>query len=119
MSTRLDQVYLDFFTTALEGGISYWSATSSYRRRNPDGTDNLLTFKAAIVDEQNDDKPYTINRDVIALGAKRIMDGSVECAESIRRAVALTYFDSDDADFDAETADCIVQAGLFNEIVYG
>lgn len=49
MSTARDQYLLDIFTTALEGGIGYWSQCTDYHWCNDDGTEDLRGFYATIV----------------------------------------------------------------------
>ncbi len=111
----------DVFVTALEGGIGYWSAASEYHIwRSSDGEPDTAGFFATIEDGEDDGKEYRIDAAVIARGLGRIVRGEVEIASSIRGNVMLANAtNGDDADLDAIDADCVVQAGLFGEVVYG
>lgn len=125
MSAR-DQLFLDLFTTAMEGGIGYWSSCSTYHWEKPGGGDDLHGFYAEIdVDEAGDDGedvPRRIDRGVIQRGwnlaitswADRILWSS---GDTPYAGESYPYHDT--WDFDAGDADAIVQLGLFGEVVYG
>jgi hypothetical protein len=117
------QALLDVFVTALEGGIGYWSVCRRYRWALPDGEEDLDGFHAVIEEtESGDDVPpvHRIDAAVILRGLQRLAapgDGYRDV-----RAVARAILAGDEdatCDCDAEVADCIVQAGLFDEVVYG
>lgn len=123
----LDELLHDMFTTALEGGIGYWSAATSYRQTNPDGSPDLAGFYADIVDapDSYDFEPVRVDRDTIARGFLRIMDPEAKFGSRHRlaalfhaRAAGLTD-EQVYIDFDAEDADVIVQLGVFGQLVYG
>lgn len=115
-----DQLYLDVFTTALEGGIGYWSRCSDYHwTKTPGGEPDFRGFRALITDSEDDDKAYVINRPVIERGFSRIIDGEVGVGSWIRQAVWLANAELDACPIDSTVADCIVQAGLLGEVVYG
>jgi hypothetical protein len=117
------------FTTALEGGIGYWSQASKYRWSQGDEaqTEDLDGF-IAVVHPLNDDesgyvkKGLTVNRAVIQRGLRLIGDRAEKCTvrdDIYRNIVAADRSNGEQGDMDAECADCIVQAGLFGEIIYG
>ena len=60
----------------------------------------------------------TLDRAKVLLGVERVLRPTFRVAEDIRRQLALaaTY---GTADFDADVADVVVQAAIFDEIVYG
>lgn len=117
------------FTTALEGGVGYWSQASTYRWSvNSDGKTEDLDGFIAVVHELNDDESgykkqgLTVNRAVIQKGIRRILDRAEKCGvrDDIYANIAAADRSNGDAgDIDSEVADCIVQAGLFGEIIYG
>ncbi|MDE3022786.1 MAG: hypothetical protein KGI54_13170 [Pseudomonadota bacterium] len=111
----------ELFTTALEGGIGYWSVcVSQYHWSNPDGTEDLTGFNVTVeLTDEEDPEEFIINRDVIELGIKRILEGGITVNDTIRESLFIAVVDYENRDCDAEVADCVVQAGLFNEIVYG
>lgn len=122
------QLLWDLFVTALEGGIGYWSEASSYHiwKRDPhrlddvDGTDPDLTgFCAAITDiEQGGD--FFITASIVLRGLRKFQRGADGLGDRYDRPPQKLDPDAiDDWDFDAETADIVIQLGLFDQVVYG
>jgi hypothetical protein len=100
----------DVFVTALEGGINYWAAVDVYR---PSRT------MAIIRDTDRDNAPYTINAAVIRRGINLIVHDNINICDDIAKAVVWGNARNDAGDIDAVVADCIIQAGLFDEVIYG
>jgi hypothetical protein len=121
--TARDKALADIFVTALEGGIGYWSSCSRYIW-SVDGTlDGQAKDFIAVVQDVEDDEgtEYVIDRACIVRGldrayTRRAMGNSDYHAKAIK---ALYFGKYDDADYDSDTADLIVQYGLFDEAVYG
>lgn len=111
------------FTTALEGGIGYWSSCRAYRW-STDMTyehDDLEGFFAEITDEE-EDEDYRIDRTVVARGYR--LATSKEWRNKISWStdappLVVTEESLDEWDYDAGDADVIVQLGLFGNVVYG
>tara|TARA_R110000824_G_scaffold375880_1_gene566858 strand:+ start:4259 stop:4687 length:429 start_codon:yes stop_codon:yes gene_type:complete len=123
------------FVTALEGGIGYWSRAYHYHtgRRNEVGgyDDDLQGFNADVMDcvahdgdvpwkleDEDDERLLTIDRSTILKGLEAIATRRVKLAERIHEAVEADLRGAGGA-IDAEAADCVVQAGLFGEVIYG
>lgn len=122
------------FVTALEGGIGYWSRAYSYhhgKRNEAGGYDaNLQGFTADVLDcvehedvvpnevKAADERLLTIDRAVIVKGLEAIATRRVKLAERLSEAVE-AGLRGDGGAIDAEAADCVVQAGLFGEVIYG
>jgi hypothetical protein len=111
-SEKCDQFYFDIFVTSMEGGISYWARTTKYVNNNPN-------FFAVIEDYEDDGKQHTINKAVIMKGLQAFLDNKVRVRKDITKSVLYGILNKDAYDIDAEIADCIIQAGLFGEVVYG
>lgn len=126
-STARGQVLHDVFVTALEGGIGYWSQCFTYHWENGGGLDDLDLdgFYADIVDTEDGNKPYRIDRSVIERGLAAIINPPADLqahetpSMSLRKAVAAAVATNDAGDLDADDADNIVQMGLFGSIIYG
>jgi hypothetical protein len=126
-TTEREKALNTIFTTALEGGIGYWSACSVYRWSiDVDGRqEEAIDFVAVIEDTEDDEgKTYTIDKDVIRRGAQRLYRHLIGLGDSANayHKQAMVDFNRgnfDDLDLDADTADMVVQFGLFNELVYG
>jgi len=120
------QLVFDIFITALEGGVGYWAYSKTYHWRNDDGSDDVTGFYSDIIDAESDDetgedagfKPCRIDAAVIKRGISRIMKKDFQVSDAIKKEVTRASFSNDFGDMDADHADCIVQAGLFNEIVF-
>jgi len=104
------------FTTAMEGGIGYWSSTNLYHWMNGDEED--LKFFAAEIVEEDTERVIRIDLNIIELGLRRAIADhqdtlrwSTEPPEMCRHL--------EDWDYDAGDADMIVQLGIFGEVVYG
>ena len=137
------------FTTALEGGIGYWSACSKYRwSEDSEGLFSDINGFYAVIEPTEDNtwgiwegnrdtQPLRIDLDVMARGA-RLMNWYVQgIVDGRGRQVPLDqikpwpadhyhwqYVEAyttlgQSGDYDAGTADMIVQFGLFGEVVYG
>lgn len=110
----------NIFTTALEGGIDYWSVCDEYR------WENLPPEKwyAKIREDDDESKEHTVTIDTIREGLVRLSRREAKCnlngqADALKRLALGILRNPEDYDYDAGAADNIVQAGLFNEIVYG
>ncbi len=114
------ETLFNVFVTALEGGIGYWSVCTKYRWALPDGSEDLDGFHAVIEEtESREDTPpvHRIDAKVIVRGLKHF--ATPGSGYNDVRAACLALLAGEDADYDAVVADCIVQAGLFGEVVYG
>ena len=113
------------FTTALEGGIGYWSECEKYHwSKDKDGeTDDLDGFFAVITPEE-EEKSLRIDIDVIEKGLTLLADPTKIEALRVNKSIfkicaVANATGEDEGDIDAEVADCIVQVGLFGEVIYG
>lgn len=118
--TPRDEMFHGLFTTALEGGIGYWSECEDYRWSDGNGNDDYKDFLAVIVDVEDDNEMgYFIDRRVISRGYKL---AATEFRDKINWSTEpppLVITDDTDWDYDAGDADCIVQLGLFGKVIYG
>lgn len=111
-----DKLCLDLLTTCYEGGSAYWLACMLVRR---DEKHNVTKIVGCHDAEDEDTKWGDATLDTMRTGIKRIVDGTVPVRSDIRGAVLRSTVDPDYTGWDAETADCVLQAGLLNAIVYG
>ncbi len=123
MTTHRDQLFLDLFTTAMEGGIGYWSQAESYHWYDETNQcDDVRGFYAHIVEIGDGDveKRHIIDRSVIARGYR--LATSAEWRKRLAwssHQPPLVPTEENDWDFDATDADMIVQLGLLADVVYG
>lgn len=147
MSAR-KQMMLDIFTTALEGGIGYWSQCLNYHWSNADGSEDFDGFYADILVSADDQLPFhtnviptpvevtdytgtdemlkvRIDRKVILRGydlaarrTEKENHHAWQCGCG-RPPMVVTDESRDEWDFDSIDADAIVQLGLFGTVIYG
>jgi hypothetical protein len=121
-TTARDELLHGLFTTALEGGIGYWSECSDYRWSiKGDGVDEDYTgFSATITETDDDNSPkHVIDRKVISKGYRLATTTHRDAIAWSTGKPPLIVTDDTDWDYDAGDADCIVQLGLFGKVVYG
>lgn len=126
-----DQMLINVFCTAIEGGINYWAEVLEYHWCDKDGSEDLKGFYARIVIREDDEesepaKEYCIDASTIEAGIDRLIHGTVTWDGQAMRGTHLYKLACglngplcEEVDYDADDADNIVQAGLFNDIVYG
>lgn len=122
MSAHRDQLLHGLFTTALEGGIGYWSECSDYWWGNSLEDEDLSGFYADIVETGDGDVEiaHKITRTTISKGyaLATSADWRNRLGWSSHKPPIVPTED-DDWDYDASDADMIVQLGLFGDVVYG
>lgn len=121
IEVELDEDFLaGVMTTALEGGIGYWSKCSHVKRRED------LWITSCRIYEFDDDEdvpegaegvPLTLKH--IGLGIERLVSGEVGVNSTLRGYISQGVAEKDAGHIDADAADVIVQAGLLGEIRYG
>lgn len=125
--------------TAVEGACSYWAeiSTESVDDADAGGTRDFDVSdytEDGDDDDDDDDEPFytsasfvvpedasqggTLDLQGVADAIERIASGEVDIPPAIREIIVHAVQDADATDIDAEAADCIVQIGLFDEIVY-
>lgn len=114
------QFLLDIMCGAIEGGTGYWAIARNVER---DAELNYLSYELADAEDEADsrqDPPWhRVDAKVVELGIKRIREGVVNVSQDILARVVMADNSNDAGITDANDADCIVQAGIFNDIVYG
>jgi hypothetical protein len=111
-----DKLCLDLLTTAFEGGSAYWLACKT-RERDAEG--NVTKIIGCRDAEDKTTKWPDADLATMRLGIQKILNGDVAVAKNIRADVLAAVLDDDNTSWDAETADCVLQAGLLGSIVYG
>jgi hypothetical protein len=119
----------DLFTTALEGGIGYWSRCKAYHWATRDGAPALDAYAVVVEVERDGEPEHRIDLGTIKLGLQRLHDDLVTVGgwDDAKKAPShdkfplsrITWANVMDETYDADDADAVVQAGLFGEVVYG
>lgn len=123
-----EQMLNDLFTTGMEGGVGYWSQCSVYQWSDRTIEMNQINeFVAIITDIEDEDEPeYRIDAEVIRTGIARFYEHMRRLSQEgtanryqWQAAKDMHHGKYDDLDFDADTADMVIQLGLLGEIRYG
>jgi len=113
MTTRTAnrQMFLsDIIITAVEGGaVDYWADVSHYNSSDFNAS-FLLTWEGGA-------KVVTTNE--IARGINKIIKGECQVSDSIKGWIVEDNKENDASNIDALAADCIIQAAVLGELVYG
>ena len=123
--------------TAVEGGSTYWAAVDSessgdtgadgasdfdasdYLAEDSDEDEEEMFYASASFHPLNDPRNGgTLDLQGVADAIERIASGEAQVPPAVREIIVQAVRDDDASDIDAEAADCIVQIGLFDEIVY-
>lgn len=123
ITTERKQFLFDVFVLFIEGAIGYWFVCSKYQHRIADPSG----FHAR-GHEEGESKKITINAATIEKGLYLIRQGGSDLNDagkalhmhhSLRSRVIGAEGTLNVGDIDVELADCIVQIGLFGEVIYG
>lgn len=105
-------------TVAVEGGINYWALIRKIQR-----TADLDVTEFEVCDNEEDSGEdvnwLPVTDETIVEGISSIINGAVEINEQIVQYILQAIRENDCGHIDADAADCIVQVGLFGEIVFG
>ena len=144
---RNTDIEYDVFTTAIEGGVQYWAQVAEYRPSvGHEGWYATLVATADLpweeyvdrygVGDVNDSIGHRVDRETIQRGMKELAGETAEYREEHRIhprseharlsyalstvvASGFTMFADFEDMLDAGTADMIVQAAIFGEVIYG
>lgn len=110
------QILKDVFTTVIEsGGSNYWA---EFRNYSPSKcTAEVLDCENVDTFEKKQWKKIDV--DTIARGIDRVASGKIQVAKEYVANCCIMKVLPEKADFDSIDADIILQAGLFNEVIYG
>jgi hypothetical protein len=141
----LSDVFLSqILETAVEGACSYWADIDAEHRGGEEGRrdydvsdylegeqdddddedeaaasdDALFYTSASFLVSKDPAQGGTLDLESIADAIERIANQEVEIAPAVREIIIAAIEEEDASEVDAEAADCIVQIGLFDEIVY-
>jgi len=99
------------------GAINYWTDTVTDYKRAPEGRfDHTYCYQFTIV---ADGDKLTINVNTIRDGIQAILGGKVDVGERLKQYIVSAIADNDLGMIDSDALDVIVQAGLFEGLVYG
>jgi hypothetical protein len=131
--TKREEFLTDILVTAVEGGIGYWSQAGNYRHSGPvEGRGVTLyiydVYESEVkLDVINDEDLIDPDQVVVRVtladieeGIRRILyEDDFKASGQLLVAVLEPSVNNDAGEIDADTADIIVQAAVFGEIMFG
>ena len=111
--------------TAVEGGINYWTEYGDYQyTENKDGltTDASVELREYQVVQGMLNEHRTLHKVTLATirkGIQKVQEPDFQINPVLLNFILAADRDNDGENIDSEAADCIVQAALFGELVYG
>ena len=124
---RFDSLVFSIFVSAMESGrygSGYWLEILDYHCNKKDDKDFHSIIRVDELYKDDKDKriakrrKYTINRNTIIRGLKRVASGKMKVADNYV-STCVSLLATGDGDFDGDASDVVVQAGLFNEVIFG
>lgn len=103
-------------------GYNSWRQVSAYHWSDEHPENNRVTVhELADLEDEADISVHKVTIDTVATGIRRILaeDNPIGLNNTIVGAVAVASVNNDAGEVDAEVADCILQAGIFDEYRYG
>lgn len=102
----------DILTTAVEGGIGYWSIITSAKR-----LEDLTWVEVTLESPDEDFDPIVVKATQLEKAARELAKTPMrnDLMDSLKAALGYR----DPGYIDATLADCIVQQAAFGELVYG
>ena len=104
--------------TAIEGGINYWADIEDWEWKEDD-QHNFTQASARIRDIDQNGQWINVGLDDIARGIGKLLDKDFKINDEIQSWVRDGSATNDASNIDSWTADAIVQAAIFGEVVYG
>ena len=105
-----------------EFGIGYWvESKQAIKRGTMAGSDYNNCYSFEILPD-GEETWYTVNVETVKKGIELIMNGAIQIDPTIKEAISIDVASEDPlraGKIDSTAIDCIIQAGLFGELVYG
>lgn len=124
--TEVDEDFIKDFMDTLVDASTYWARIKVLERypAKDDWTSvKKVRIKELEASEEGGIKTYEFDVESLILGIKRVLErnanGEYLTNEAIRSSVMQAVLENDMCPMDVWDVDCVVQAAMFNEIVYG
>jgi hypothetical protein len=107
-----------------EGILSYWEIEylepkKSELKINSFEHNYTYSFKIKDFSETDEGKIFEVNVDTVRLGIERLLMENSKVGNIIRDDIWENLKNNEIEAIDSDAVDCVIQAGLFGEIVYG
>jgi len=115
-----DAVCRDLLTACFEGGSAYWLSCDRAVYTGHD-TDAYGVKKIVGCEDVEDSKTKwgDATYDTMRHGFQLLLAPGADVSSTIKKDAAMCLIDYENANWDADTADAVLQFGLLGELVYG
>lgn len=107
-----EQNCIDTLTTAVESGIEYW--VERFMNIKRDKEKNIVEVTIEYFDEDDEIKKSVLTSGTIRHGIRKMFQRGFDVRLDLKQQLL-----EEEPCADADCADCIIQAALFGELVYG
>jgi hypothetical protein len=118
MSPKRVEFLADLITTAVEGGINYWSSVANYQWRAGPATTSVTVRD----DEGGEGKAWHLDVEVIGAALEKLLTDPLACKVHVNNVKILWAASATNGEAevpDAGAADLVVQVACFGEVIYG
>lgn len=116
-----DEFLHDIITNTVESAaINYWAELKNYIVDSNGQTPSVLIREdeeGAFEEELGE--WVTVDKDFIIKGIEKIVNNKFQVSDSIHKEILTGVYNNDGSYIDIECCDCIIQAAMFGELVYG
>ena len=125
ITADLDEGFINDFLDTVDDSVAYWAETAVLSRHP--SKDNWAAVKAIQVKEHeaSEEGPpakFVMDEAAVLLGIKRVVEANAQgeylTNAGHRDSVLKAVMENDMANMDVWDIDCVVQAAMFNAIVY-
>jgi hypothetical protein len=116
---------IEIVNYAYEGAVTdYWEVEVLSTKKATltiGGTEHQYTYAFTILDqsETEEGREIEINVDTVRRGIEKILNGEIQINDSIRQDIHDNVMSMSLPEIDHHAVDCVIQAGMFGELVYG
>jgi hypothetical protein len=119
-----DQLLSDVLCTVCESGaISYWAHLTGRAERGTIGSEEGQYLSVEIAEDEASDvgepRRMRLDLDALAKGIRRVLAQGFNINSETRGSIERAVANGDAGEIDVDAADAIVQAAMFNALVYG
>lgn len=114
-----DKICNYLLTACYEGGSAYWLSCDSVVYTGHDTDDYGVSKILGCFDTEDEEMQWgDADWETMRKGIARLCLPESKVRSDIRQTVLGLLVDEENTDWDAETADCVLQFGLLGELVY-
>ncbi len=115
---------IEIVNYAYEGAVTdYWEVDVVSTKKATltiGGLEHKYTYAFTIKDESEEEaRLIEINVDTVRHGIEKILNGEIKINDGIRQEIHDNVMSMSLPEVDHHAVDCIIQAGMFGELVYG